>query len=378
MKLFLLSVIIAATFLLKISFASSSVSASSASSRVDVFVRGEGPYYCIKIPYLFSTQKGTLIALAEARYNSCSDFTATDLVMKKSDDSGKTWSQLEIFYGNSSLDKNISNVIGNAAPVQIAKTGRILIPFCRNNLEVFQMHSDDDGQTWHGPFAVPSAVNPDWRWIGLGPPGAIQLMSGRLVAPCYYSFWPHWTDGTDTRAFLLLNDDPNGAPTGWRIGAIAPGFQWTNENQAAELNANHILVGARGELDMRIQIESFDGGETLQYPYFNGVPNALGGCEGSTIFHRRFNTLFYSGVGSTDPARYNMTLWMAPIEKYFQNGSTQIAPWRLLKTVDPNRTAYSSLVVLKDNLSVGLLYERSNLTDFIFLPTSISFEVVWP
>src|SRR3989338_10058148 len=193
-KLLLLAAFVMASVVLVIVTSSSNnIFVLAEQQRVDVFVRGEGPYFCIKIPYLFATQKGTLIALAEARYLSCSDFTATDLVMKKSYDNGKTWSQLEIFYGNSSLDKNISNVIGNAAPVQIAKTGRIVIPFCRNNLEVYQMHSDDDGATWIGPFLVP-VVNPDWRCIGLGPPGAIQLMSGRLVAPCYYSFWPHWTD----------------------------------------------------------------------------------------------------------------------------------------------------------------------------------------
>ena len=353
------------------------VSVSSA-SRVDVFLRGEGPYFCIKIPYLFNTQKGTLIALAEARYNSCSDFTGTDLVMKKSYDNGKTWGPLEVFYSNTSSSKNISTVIGNAAPLQIAKTGRIIIPFCANNLLVYQMYSDDDGQTWQGPFPVPQAVNPDWQWIGLGPPGSIQLMSGRLLTPCYHSYWKHSTDGTDTRSHVMVNDDPNGDPSGWRIAGIAPGFQWTNENQAVELNANHILIGARGELDQRIQIESFDGGETFDFPYFNGVPQPFGGCEGSTIFHRKFNTLFYSGPSTINPERLNMSVYVAPVQKYLQNGSTEIAPWKPIKVVDPGRSAYSSMVIMHDQTSVGLLWERSNLTNFIFLPTAISFEIVWP
>lgn len=359
-------------------------SSSSSSSRVDVFLRGEGPppsspnygvkYFCIKIPYLITTQKGTLIALAEARYNSCSDFTGTDLVMKKSYDNGKTWGALEIFYSNTTLSQNISNVIGNVAPVQIAKTGRLIFPFCQNNLQVLQMHSDDDGQTWVGPFQVPQAVRPDWGWVGLGPPGSIQLMSGKLLAPGYHSYNPHSWDGTITRSHIMLNDDPNGAPSGWKIAAAAPGLDWTNENQAVELDYNHILIGARGELTERIQIESFDGGETLQFPYYNGVPQALGGCEGSMIYHRRFNTLFYSGPGNTNPERWNMTIWTSTM-----NVTTKkVQPWKLLKSVDPNRTAYSSLVILHDQTRVGLLYERSDLPDFIFLPTAISFEVVWP
>lgn len=372
---------IISTILLLIAFVlcvSSSIIAEAENQRVDVFIIGEGGYYCIKIPYLFNTMKGTLLALGEARYLSCSDFAATDLVMKKSYDNGKTWGPLEVFYGNSSVANNITTVIGNAAPVQIRATGRILIPFCKNNLEGYQMHSDDDGQTWHGPFLIPNAANPDWRWLGFGPPGALQMMNGRLVIPSYYSFWPHWTDGTDTRSFVLINDDPNGAPTAWRLGGIAPGFQWTNENQVVELNAGHLLVGARGELDQRIQIESFDGGETFQYPYFNGVPMPLGGCEFSTVYHRKFKTLFLSGPTNTDPLRFNMSLWAAPVEEFYPNGTTKIAPWKSIKIIDANRSAYSSMVVMQDNTSLGLLYERSNVTDFIFLPTAIAFLVVWP
>eukprot|EP00759_Apiculatamorpha_spiralis_P057337 PhF_6_TR8606/c0_g1_i1/m.13420/K01186/NEU1; sialidase-1 len=147
----------------------------SAQQQVDVFVMGEGPYYCIKIPYLFRTARGTLIALAEARYNSCSDYTGTDLVMKRSLDNGTTWSSLEVLYSNTSVSQNISNVVGNAAPLQLRSSGRIIIPFCVNNLLAYQMHSDDDGVSWHGPFYILGAVAPGWQWLGLGPPGGLQL-----------------------------------------------------------------------------------------------------------------------------------------------------------------------------------------------------------
>ena len=47
---------------------------------VDVFSMGEGGYFCIKIPYLIALQNGDLIAFAEARIDSCSDYAGTDLV----------------------------------------------------------------------------------------------------------------------------------------------------------------------------------------------------------------------------------------------------------------------------------------------------------
>ena len=83
---------------------------------VSVFFQGEAGYYCIKIPDLLTTMKGTLIAFGEARKVSCADHTWIDLVYKRSEDGGLTWSPLEVLYSNSS--DNYYVTIGNAAPVQ--------------------------------------------------------------------------------------------------------------------------------------------------------------------------------------------------------------------------------------------------------------------
>lgn len=348
---------------------SAALAAPAAFKEVDVFSIGEAGYYCIKIPYLLSTARGSLLAFAEARYDSCSDFTATDLVFKRSVDGGATWSPLRVLYSNTSLRHNVSNVIGNAAPIQLRNAQkRILVPFCRNNIAMLQTWSDDDGLSWGSPVPIPGATRPGWQWVAAGPPGGLQLVSGRLVLPSYHSYWPHWTDGTDTRTHMLLNDDPDGGAATWRIGGVAPGFQWTNENQAVELEPNHLLVAARGLLTQRIQIESVDGGETLGFPYYISITEPLDGCEGSIVNHRAAGLLFYSGTVNTDPARYNMTLWQS---------SDQGASWQLNAGINTGRTAYSSLVVTNTS-AVGLLYERSNASDFIFLPTRISYLVVWP
>ena len=136
---------------------------------VVVFSQGENGYCCIKIPDLILTYNGTLIAFGEARMYDCSDWTWTDLVYKRSIDGGKTWSNLTVLHSNST--KNITNTIGNAAPIQVllfcfvlcffyifvffcvrvsywhkdSQTHRILVPFTKNNREVFLTYSDDDG-----------------------------------------------------------------------------------------------------------------------------------------------------------------------------------------------------------------------------------------
>lgn len=67
-----------------------------------VFTRGEAGYYCNKIPSVLSLASGTILAFGEGRMLSCSDFTWTDIVLKRSMDGGETWSPLQVVYSNSS------------------------------------------------------------------------------------------------------------------------------------------------------------------------------------------------------------------------------------------------------------------------------------
>ena len=95
---------------------------------------------------------------------SCSDFTWTDLIYKRSDDKGKTWGPLNILYTNSSKQSGFHTVIGNAAPVVLKENNRILVPFCRNNLQVMLTYSDDDGKSWSSPVNLTNVTQPSWSW----------------------------------------------------------------------------------------------------------------------------------------------------------------------------------------------------------------------
>lgn len=59
------------------------VNASPREGSIVVFQKGEGQYYCHKIPYLLRTQKNVLIALAEGRgrkgREACDDFSVSVL-----------------------------------------------------------------------------------------------------------------------------------------------------------------------------------------------------------------------------------------------------------------------------------------------------------
>jgi len=118
-------------------------------------------------------------------------------------------------YSNSTAEAPV--VIGNAAPIQDRDTGRIVLPFCRNNSQVLLSFSDDDGLTWTHPRNITSSVvQHGWNWVGLGPPSGIQLASGRLLVPAYHGPF-HWDDGTFTHPHTI-----------YRYTAMAPEHHTTH------------------------------------------------------------------------------------------------------------------------------------------------------
>ena len=147
-----------------------------------VYSSGEQGYSCIKIPVLLHLKSGRLLAFAEARMITCSDFAWTDLVMKSSNDNGVTWSELQVVRSESNAT-SVATVIGNAAPVQLA-TGEILVPHTRNNSDVWTIISQDEGKTWTTPQLIGTNVTrSDWKWVGTGPPGRYvdSVLFERLV-----------------------------------------------------------------------------------------------------------------------------------------------------------------------------------------------------
>ena len=222
-------------------------------------------YACLKIPVLLRTDQGSLLAFAEARRENCSDFArtslctclvyikththtshviGTDLLVRRSVDDGKTWSETQSLYASATTNYSglcgNALVVGNAAPVQLSSSSskypnRILVPHTQNNFHVFQVHSDDDGQTWSNPrrifnvtttsnepdctrnltyFGIDTATSTlsfiediiwnsydpykkfepklhgDWQFVGLGPPGSVILREhpDTVIVPGYHSY----------------------------------------------------------------------------------------------------------------------------------------------------------------------------------------------
>jgi sialidase-1 len=328
----------------------------------DVYVAREGAYHTYRIPSIIATQKGTLLAFAEARRVGAGDAGDIDLVLKRSQDGGRSWSSIQI------VGDNGPNTFGNPCPVVDATTGTvwllttqnrgtdrekdIIAGTSRTSRTVWVMKSEDDGLTWSTPAEITASVkHADWTWYATGPGVGIQVRSGRLVIPAN-----HAEAGSGIhRSHIFFSDDHGKS---WKLGASSEAG--TNESQAVELSDGRLMLNMRnhppGSENFRMVATSTDRGETLSKASADRAliePPAQASLLRLTTdkTHDR-NRLLFANPASTQRERLTLRL------SYDEGAS-----WPVARVIHEGPAAYSSLVVLPD-LSIGLLFERGDRSPY--------------
>ncbi|WP_394429057.1 exo-alpha-sialidase [Streptomyces sp. SGAir0957] len=250
-------------------------------------------YACYRIPAVVRTVKGTLLAFAEGRTHDCSDAGDIDVVVKRSEDGGRTWSPLQV------VNEGAGDTHGNPAPVVDRRTGRILLAETYNtglpgggNCPVpcdrtpHLQYSDDDGRTWSAPRDLSDELLPPEfnSWYATGPVHGIQLTKGRHRGRLVFTVNAETWDGsrvTANHATLVISDDHG---EHWRIGAkdtwpIPPAGTWRqkpSEMTLAELPDGTVYVSGREQdgtdLGHRTHTVSRDGGASFARP-FTALPD---------------------------------------------------------------------------------------------------------
>ena len=321
-------------------------------NQVEVFVSGTQGYHTFRIPSLLVTPGGAILAICEGRKNALSDTGDIDLVLRRSEDDGKTWGPLQVIADDG------ENVMGNPCPVVDHETGVIWMPMTRNlgqdsegkikegtgkgTRECWMMKSEDDGRTWSKPVNITQTTKAkDWTWYATGPGVGIQLRSGRLLIPC-----DHALTGTKMfRSHVILSDDHGKT---WRLGGVPGGY--TNECQAIERQEGTVLLNMRSYhgRNRRFISLSRDGGETWTEPVMDeDLIEPV--CQASLIRYEgkgQEKCLLFSNPAAT--SRVKMT-----VKQSTDEGET----WPVAKLVYPGPSAYSCLAELRSG-EVGLLYER--------------------
>lgn len=318
---------------------------------VDVFTAGQGGYHTYRIPAIIRTAEGTLLAFCEGRREHRRDWGDIDLLVKRSTDDGRTWSEAI------SVADFGADTVGNPAPVVDRRTGIVWLLLTRNpgdvpekeiqpgisgpTRTVWVTHSRDDGRSWAAPADITASVKErEWIWYATGPGNGIQLRTGRLVIPCDHNR----IDSTRRYSHVIYSDD--GGAT-WKLGGSAGPD--CNESAVAELRDGSLMLNMRSYSgkNRRAVSVSRDGGLTWSAP---ALDEALiePVCQASLIrFGKgKSSVLLFSNPAATK--RVNMTVRLSR-----DDGRT----WSHSKPIHPGPSAYSNLVELRGN-AVGLLYER--------------------
>merc|ERR1719469_1743377 len=215
-------------------------SESHSGSEVDLtaaFISGEDGYHTYRIPSLLQLTNGDLLLFAEARRFSKSDVGWNDIVAKRSQDGGKTWDKMQKVYGESTESLNVT--IHNPSPIALrSHPGRVLLMACRNYIDVFQMWSEDNGETWSGADFITNDVTPaNYSHVATGPATGLELASGRLLIASDFVLEP----SGDWVSASVYSDDLGRT---WQLGNFVAGLGG-NECQAAPAPNGSLILNMR-------------------------------------------------------------------------------------------------------------------------------------
>jgi sialidase-1 len=353
----------------------------------DLFTARTGGYALYRIPGLLVTPRGHLIAYCEARKSESGDWGATDVLLRRSTDRGRSWSNPRVvaFVPGDHLKNPVAleHKIGTPGqvlynnPVAIAdqRTRTVHFLFCIENMRAFHMSSRDDGATFSAPVEITSAFDEfraeySWRVFAIGPGHGIQLRSGRLLASVWLSVGTGGHGHRPSVAATIFSDD-NGAT--WRRGDIIVRHSddTPNPSEAAlvELSDGRVHINVRTESRRRRRTVAIspDGATRWSAPAFDeALTDPI--CFASLTKTRKGEILF---VNPDDPdKRRNLAVRLS---------RDDARTWPLKRTLDPGVAAYADIAAHPEG-PIFCLYERGGLDNNAFRTAALTlarFPVEW-
>jgi sialidase-1 len=348
------------------------IAAAPVFERADVFIAGRGGYALYRIPGLVVTAKGTVLAYCEARRSDKGDWGASDILLRRSTDGGKTWSlpstlpavEGPILRNPAAVKQKLGKegeVVHNN-PVAIAgRDGAVHLLFCTEYNRSFYTRSDDDGRTFAKPREITStfdAFRPEYAWqvLATGPGHGIEMKNGRLVVPVWLSTGTGGHAHRPSCVSTIVSDDCGAT---WHCGAIVcadPRPANPSESAAVQLADGRVMLNIRHESEPHLRAVSVSqNGQTDWSPlrFDRGLPEPV--CQGSIVrlteppADPRTRLLFANPDNSASRERKNLTVKLS-----YDDGAT----WAESKSVEPGRAGYCDLAVGRDGF-LYCLFERT-------------------
>lgn len=212
-----------------------------------------------RIPGLVTTNKGTLLGVYDARYNSSVDLQEhIDIGLSRSTDGGQTWEKMRLpmAFGEYEGLPAAQNGVGDPAILVDEKTNTVWIVAAwihgmgsqrawwsshpgldiHHTAQLMMVKSTDDGKTWSEPINVTEQVkNPAWYFLLQGPGRGITMKDGTLVFPIQF------IDETRVPNAGIMYSKDRG--TTWHINNLARTN--TTEAQVAEVEPGVLMLNMR-------------------------------------------------------------------------------------------------------------------------------------
>lgn len=338
---------------------------------ISVFLSGADGYHTYRIPSLVKASDGSLVAICEGRVNSPQDSGNIDLVCKRSEDFGQSWSSLTV------VTNHGTDTAGNPCLVVDPVSDDIVLVSCRNGgsdssdgirtgsdpaRRVYVQRSGDCGVSWSAPSEISAQARLSWmRWYATGPGhGTCHSSTGRLVIPCNHSRSPSGSDTGAERKYsgghCIYSEDGG---ISWTVGftsSNANGSINEDESTVCELDDGTLYFNCRCDAEderpsNRADLYSADGGTTAINPYVPQGSLITPVVQGSVI-----NTPFglvFSSPNHPD-GRVALGLWTSE-----DDGDT----WYFKKYVTGKLSAYSDMVLM-DFQTIGLIYETGRWNNY--------------
>ena len=345
-------------------FSASSASAAPLFEQADVFVSGRDGFHAYRIPAIETAPDGSLLAFAEARKYGLGDpgyaKQEIDLVLKRSTDAGRTWSEMKVIEHSGELWSS-----ANPCTIVDRDTKRVWLFYLRgkpgrntytarpgtDDVGTFVKTSDDNGVTWSEPIDLTTVArdmaDKKWRTSVVGPGGGMQSRDGRLAVPAW-RFEP-WG------VFAVVSEDHGRT---WKRGEFVRGVSG-DECQLVELANGDWLFDIRQQRGgNRWHSTSSDGGKTWsQASAGEKVTRVACAIERLTLKANGDDRDRILWTGPKGPERSNLVARVS-----YDEGKT--FPRERPIYIGP--AAYSDLTILKDK-TVGVLWERGTNSGYQFI-----------
>jgi len=335
-----------------------------------------------RIPGIVQTDKGTLIAVYDIRYNNNRDLPGNiDVGMSRSTDSGKTWQPMKVIIDMGPPDVN--NGVGDPAVLFDPVTKKIFVAalWSKGNRSIagslpglspdttgqlVLVSSTDDGITWSAPRSItPEVKNPGWHLFFNGPGMGIAMQDGKLVFAAQY-----WDEVKKPYSTIIYSEDHGST---WK-GKINGPKSNTTESQVVETIPGTLMLNMRdnrGGFRSVATTKDMGANWTEHATSFSALPDPV--CMGSIIKAKvkvngvMKDVLFFSNP-HTSSGRYNIT-----VQASLDLGETWLPANQVLVDERPCY-GYSCLTKIDDD-TIGILYEGTRDLYFVKLPVK---EIIKP